>query len=134
MVGSYSGFHPLKGQLFIASTKCDPVPFESITVCPDPEADEDNFMPWEAYIPPKIEPPPIQLPSYTATVKMQFTRMQKIHLFFDVSKREARLVLRHAERIRREQLKEGTKIPISNLVYAYLEVVSMRGRHGKRHG
>lgn len=123
-------------QLYIGTDAGDKVPFnglETVTVSDCGESDTSGEFDWEWGDPYhyRLVSETTYVPqSFTATVKLQMTRAQRIALLYGITgKRDVRRLIRRAERIRRKQLKDGYSMPISNEYYAYLQVVSMKGKY-----
>lgn len=69
--------------------------------------------------------------SFTVTVKPSLTRVQRLMMLYQLqSVREARLVIRHEERLRRWMLKTwNRKYRLTGELWAVREVICSRGRY-----
>ena len=116
------------GQLFLKSTDGSMVKFGGIKTITN---EDINFY-----------DEPLYSTTWSADGDMSFecnaphinlTRVQRLMLLYALeSEREARLVLRHKESLRRWQLKEGVKLRFPLEFYAVHEVAYGRGKHGGR--
>lgn len=119
------------GKIFMKSESGDMVPFDSITTVNDlSEGPTDDGLVWRAN---GLYDYSMTADTQTFTAHIRLTKVQRLMMFYQLrSVREARLVIRREEQLRRWMLKTGNQqFFLTCEVWAVCDVVGLRGRYRK---